>query len=142
MGNNTKFNFEWNDGAIEELEGAMSVGLDNATEDLREETYDKSRVDTGKTRESYKTAVEKEGEGVVVGHVGSEDMNSIYEEFGTGIYAENGDGRKDSWVYFNENDKKFYRTNGKKPNKPMRKALSNKRGDIEGHIVDALKDVF
>lgn len=38
---------------------------------------------------------------------------AIYVEFGTGIYAKEGNGRKDPWVYFK--DGRYYFTRGMKP---------------------------
>lgn len=39
----------------------------------------------------------------------------IYVEFGTGIYARDGDGRKTPWVYFNKRDGRYYWTQGNRP---------------------------
>ncbi|RIJ64087.1 HK97-gp10 family putative phage morphogenesis protein [Rummeliibacillus sp. POC4] len=36
----------------------------------------------------------------------------IYIEYGTGIYAVNGNGRKDPWVFYDENHGKFVFTHG------------------------------
>lgn len=55
-----------------------------------------SRRKTSKTAGSYKYKVD---EGELAVHVGSDYMNAIWEEFGTGSHAINGDGRKGWWVY-------------------------------------------
>lgn len=52
---------------------------------------------TGKTSGSYETSSVDEGQMCI--HVGSNYENAIWEEFGTGEFAENGDGRKGWWVY-------------------------------------------
>lgn len=150
------FKLEWNDNVVKLIEEAMTKGLEDATEELRAETYDLSRVDTSQTRESYKTDVRKLEEGIIEGQIGSNHKtrpykgktwnNAILEEFGTGIYAENRDGRKGGWVYPADGDPKssgpWYFTEGKEPNKPMRRALANKRGNIEIAITDAFKEAF
>ncbi|MGG3624396.1 HK97-gp10 family putative phage morphogenesis protein [Bacillus gobiensis] len=37
---------------------------------------------------------------------------AIYVEFGTGIYAENGNGRQDPWVYYDEKQRRYVFTRG------------------------------
>ena len=51
---------------------------------------------TGRTADSYEYKVDEGHLGV---HVGSNYQNAIWEEFGTGEFAEKGDGRKGWWVY-------------------------------------------
>lgn len=52
---------------------------------------------TGQTSGSYETSSVDEGQMCI--HVGSNYENAIWEEFGTGEFAENGDGRKGWWVF-------------------------------------------
>lgn len=52
---------------------------------------------TGQTAGSYETSSVDEGQMCI--HVGSNYENAIWEEFGTGEFAENGDGRKGWWVF-------------------------------------------
>lgn len=52
--------------------------------------------DTGQTKGSFRHEVD---EGNLVVHIGSDYPNAIWEEFGTGEFAEKGDGRKGWWVY-------------------------------------------
>lgn len=40
---------------------------------------------------------------------------ALYVNYGTGIYAENGDGRKDPWVYYSEKLGRFVYTVGQRP---------------------------
>ena len=58
------------------------------------------RVDTGELRNSVTHQVEESEQAV---YIGSNLEYAIYNEVGTGIYAEGGGGRKDPWVY--EDDK-------------------------------------
>lgn len=87
--------------------------------------------------------------------VGSPMEAAYWEEFGTGTYAEHGDGRKGWWVYVEdsgsgsggksyatqeeaEDAAKFLRskgmkahaTNGRNPNKTLRKAFDSKKNAI------------
>ena len=55
-----------------------------------------SRRDTSQTAGSYKSTVDEGGLAV---HIGSDYWNAIYEEFGTGSHAINGNGRKGYWIF-------------------------------------------
>lgn len=58
------------------------------------------RVDTGELRNSVTHQVEESEQAV---YIGSNLEYAIYNEVGTGIYAEGGGGRKDPWVYVDDN---------------------------------------
>jgi hypothetical protein len=64
--------------------------------ELVSQTQRNSRRKTSKTAGSYEYKVD---EGKQAVHIGSDYENAIWEEFGTGEYAINGDGRKGWWVY-------------------------------------------
>jgi hypothetical protein len=64
--------------------------------ELKSQTQRNSRRKTSKTAGSYEYKVD-EGQQAV--HIGSNYQNTIWEEFGTGEHALNGDGRKGWWVY-------------------------------------------
>lgn len=72
---------------IDALESVKEQWLDDVTRMLLNQTQQNSRVDTGQTKSSWDRKV-LENEGVV----GSSSQNAIWEEFGTGDYAVNGDG--------------------------------------------------
>ena len=57
------------------------------------------RVDTGELRNSVTHQVEESEQAV---YIGSNLEYAIYNEVGTGIYAEGGGGRKDPWVYVDD----------------------------------------
>ena len=58
------------------------------------------RVDTGELRNSVTHQVEESEQAV---YIGSNLEYAIYNEVGTGIYEEGGGGRKDPWVYVDDN---------------------------------------
>lgn len=70
--------------------------LYEACGELEAQTKQNSKVKakTGQTRGSYGYAVD---EAELTGYVGSNYENAVWEEFGTGEYALNGDGRKGGW---------------------------------------------
>lgn len=57
-------------------------------------------------------------EATLEGMIGSALENAIWEEFGTGEYALNGDGRKGGWAYTDRKGETHF-THGKKPNRAL-----------------------
>ena len=58
--------------------------------------YDRAGTDTGQTKGSFSKVMD---EGNLAVHIGSDFQNAIWEEFGTGEFAEKKDGRKGWWVF-------------------------------------------
>ena len=71
--------------------------LKEAGEEITATTTRNTVRKTGKTAGSWESPVVDEA-GLAV-HMGSNYENAIWEEFGTGEFAEKGDGRKGWWVY-------------------------------------------
>ena len=102
--------------------------LEEVGGELEAQTKQNTKVDTGKTKGSWEHIVNAEKMEV---QVGSRYKNALWEEFGTGIYALNGDGRKDvPWVYKNPNDGKFYATVGKKPRRALYRAYTSLKNKL------------
>ncbi|PEJ92038.1 HK97 gp10 family phage protein [Bacillus wiedmannii] len=91
------------------------------------QTYSRKR--SGDTARSITAETKMLGD-QVVGIVGSNQDNAIYEEFGTGIYAEKGGGRSDKWVYKDKRTGNFYRTQGKKGTRALRNAGEMHKADV------------
>lgn len=70
--------------------------------------------------------------------IGSPMENAIWEEFGTGIYAENGNGRKTGWKYTDEKGVEHW-TRGKKGTKAFRKSFDVKRKMLQDRYADLMK---
>lgn len=78
-------------------------------------------VDTGRLRNSIAHRVVEDEETV---YIGTNVKYAPYVEHGTGIFADNGMGRKDGWVY--QDDKgKWHFTRGQKPVHFLRDAAQN-----------------
>ncbi len=120
------------------LSESIRAFLYEAGGELQAQAMRNSRVDTGHTKGSYQYKVEQGVEESTV-YVGSNAQNAIWEEFGTGEYALNGNGRKNSWVYQNPKDGKFYRTKGKRPNRPLYRAFNSLRGKLNRHLEQIIK---
>lgn len=128
---NTK---EFND----KLKNIVINWLEEASGEIEAQTKQNSRVDTGKTKGSYTHKVDKDK---LEAQIGSPNENAIWEEFGTGIYAENGNGRKDvPWTYRDAKGN-FHKTKGKTPNKPLRNAMKQNESAIQEALKDKLKEL-
>ena len=100
--------------------------LEEVGGEVEAQTKQNTKVDTGKTKGSWEHVVNAEKMEV---QIGSRYKNALWEEFGTGIYALNGDGRKTKWVYRTE-DGKFHTTVGKKPRRALYRAYNSKKNAI------------
>lgn len=118
--------------AIKDKIGAFLL---EASGELISQTARNSRVKTGKTKGSFEANVD-ENEGVA--YIGSNYENAIWEEFGTGIYALNGDGRKNvPWTYYDEQGEKHV-TSGKKPSR----AFWNAYQSLQSKIIKRAEEIM
>lgn len=90
---------------------------------------------TGQLRNSWKANInESENEAII----GSELENAIFEEFGTGEYALNGNGRKTPWWYKDKVTGKWHRTKGKRP----KRAFYNAYLSTKDRVIQRIEEVF
>ena len=118
------------------ISGAGIAFLYEACGELEAQTKRNSKVKTGQTKGSYGYAV---NEAELVGYIGSSYENAIWEEFGTGEYALNGDGRKGGWHYKDEKGN-WYFTYGKRPRRPLFKAFSALKAKIIARAEQIMKE--
>ena len=116
------------------IDDKINVALEECAGELEAQVKRNSRVDTGKTKNSFKHAVDG---ATHTAFVGSNDENAIWEEFGTGEYALKG-GRKGGWVYKNAKGEYFH-TLGKTPSRALQKAYDSTKDKIKSHIQDCMK---
>lgn len=109
-----------------------SILLEVAAE-LQSQTARNTKVDTGQTKNSWAYKVHAVEVGESVATIGSPLMNAIYEEFGTGDYALNGNGRKGGWYYVDEKGKGHF-THGKKPRRPFWNAYTTLKPRLIRHM--------
>ena len=101
--------------------------LEEVGGEVEAQTKRNTKVDTGKTKNSWEHVVNTDKMEV---QIGSRYKNALWEEFGTGIYALNGNGRKKvPWVYKTP-DGKFHATVGKKPRRALHRAYESKKNLI------------
>lgn len=94
-------------------------------------------VDTGALRDSIDYRVDRDE---LVGYVGTNCEYAVWIEFGTGEFAEKGNGRKGGWVY-TAADGKTYFTYGQKPTKFLRKAFRQNKSQIQEILEDCLRNL-
>ena len=150
--------WEFEDNSVKILRALDEVGqqwLEDATRILHRQVVQNTRVDTGQTKSSWKKVVEGDK-----GIVGSTSENAIWEEFGTGHYAVNGDGRKGAWyvpvekvlgkkkptyngkvvIVYGKNGQAYYKTNGKKPNRALQNAKNSTEKKIQKRLETLIKE--
>lgn len=117
------------------MDAAIAAALHESAGELRSQAQRNTRVKSGQTKGSWQYSVD---EGAKVATIGSNHENAIWEEFGTGEYAIEGNGRKGGWVY--KNEKGEYRfTHGKSPSRAFWKAYISKKNAILNRIKSAIK---
>lgn len=118
----------------EAVEDAALQWLEEAASEIESQAKRNSRVDTGQLKGSWRHEVDT---GEKKATVGSGLENAIWEEFGTGEYAVNGDGRKGGWSY-QDDEGNWWHTHGKKPNRTLKKAFESKKNAI----INRAKQIF
>lgn len=64
----------------------------------------------------------------------------IYVELGTGVYAENGDGRKEPWYWYDIKTKQWHFTRGVKPRPFLRPAVEDHIKELQEIAVQEAQD--
>lgn len=117
------------------LDDKCIAWLYEASGEIQASTMRNSRVDTGQLKGSWQYKVdESAGES----QVGSPLENAIWEEFGTGEYALNGNGRKTSWKY-EDRKGQWHTTTGKKPNRALFNAFESLKNKLINRLENILK---
>ena len=142
------------------VKDTMNELLGNALEEVGAEIESQAarntRVDSGETKRKWDHLVEQNEQEAKV-TVGNPLENAIWEEFGTGEYALNGDGRRGGWyifaddapelakynmkVVYGKDGKKFYYTKGKPPSRALYKAWEQNKAQVREHLEEVLKEL-
>lgn len=134
--------FEGLDKIIDKIEDfddvhAMTSAMQDACNIVESAAKDKAPKDTGALRRSITSKVEVTGNSIE-GIVFTPLEYAPYVEYGAGIYAESGNGRKTPWVYMDDKGNYHY-THGQHPQPYMRPALEENKDKIINMIKGALK---
>ena len=112
---------------LDKIHETGEIFLEEVGGEVEAQTKRNTKVDTGKTKNSWEHVVNTDKMEV---QIGSRYKNALWEELGTGIHALNGNGRKKvPWVYKTP-DGKFHATVGKKPRRALFKAYNSKKNAI------------
>lgn len=115
-----------------------SIGfLEEAGGELESQVKRNSRVDTGQTKGSWQHVTDESG---LECSIGSNLENAIWEEFGTGMYAVKGNGRKSPWMY-KDSHGQWHKTRGKKPSRAFHKAYVTMKNKIQRMAEKAFGDL-
>jgi hypothetical protein len=112
--------------------------LEEVAGELESQVKRNTKVVTGKTKNSFRHRVQK-SDTEQVAYIGSDYENAIWEEYGTGEYALNGDGRKGGWAYEDPKTGETIWTHGKKPKRAFWKAYTALKNKIIKRIQEAYK---
>lgn len=117
------------------IDNNINAVLEECAGEIESAAKRNTRVDTGKTKNSWQhTVVDSE----TTAYIGSNYENAIWEEFGTGEYALEGNGRKGGWAYKDAKGDWHY-TTGKKPSRAFYKAFTSLKNKIISKIQNSLK---
>ena len=117
------------------IDDRINAVLEECAGELESQVKRNTRVKTGKTKNSFQHKVDDDKH---IAYIGSNYENAIWEEFGTGEYALEGNGRKGGWFYEDEKGDGHF-TYGKKPSRAFYKAYTSLKNKIIKHIQDSLK---
>lgn len=135
--------FEGLDKIIDKIEDfddvhAMTSAMQDACNIVVDAAIDKAPRKTGALRRSITSKVELTGNSIE-GIVYSPLEYAPYQEFGTGLFAENGNGRKTGWAYEDEKTGETIFTRGNRPHPFLRPAVNENKDKIIQIIKGALK---
>ena len=115
--------------AAETMPNAIMAALEGACQSIENKAVDKCPSDDGTLRASITHRVENENS-TFVGSIGSNAEYAPYVHEGTGLYAKEGNGRKNvPWVY-RDAEGEYHSTKGQKPNPFLQKAIDESMDDI------------
>lgn len=131
---------EFKDHSIEvksKLEALAVAALEEAAGELESQVKRNTAVRTGQLKNSWQHRITSNGD-IHTAEIGSPLENAIWEEFGTGEYALNGNGRKGGWFYKDEKGDGHF-TQGKHPRRAFHKAYTAKKNALIRLIQNKLK---
>lgn len=140
------------------INSAALEWLEETSGEIESQVKRNTRTDFGQLKNSWTHQVDR-GAGEAV--VGSPLENAIWEEYGTGEHAAEGNGRSTPWyvpvesatgtkkpsyngkviVVYGKNGKAYYKTNGKEPQKMFQTALDSTIPKAKKAIAAKLKKI-
>lgn len=123
---------------LDKVEDSSNVinGLQRACIRVEADAKENAPVDDGTLRASITHEIDASA---IVGEIGTNVEYAPYVEFGTGIFAFNGDGRKTPWTY-QDAEGKWITTAGQHPQPFLGPALERNKEKIKADIANAMKE--
>lgn len=117
------------------MEDNINAVLEECAAEMETQAARNTRVASSQTKNAWQHHVDTSKHEATIGNPLE---NSIWEEFGTGEHALEGNGRQGGWSYQNE-EGKWYHTHGKKPSRAFWHAYNSLKNPIINRIKEALK---
>lgn len=117
------------------INDAVIAWLHEAAGEFESQAKRNTPVDTGQLKSSWDYKVDEHTGKAVIG---SPLENAIWNEFGTGQYALNGDGRKTPWKYQDVKGK-WHTTTGKRPQRSLHNAFESLKTKVQKSLENKLK---
>lgn len=119
-------------------EQALKQAMGKACAFVEGEAKKKAPKGNGELRRSIESRVEENGNDIT-GVVSTPLEYAPYVEFGTGLFAEDGDGRKDVPWHYQDEKGEWHSTKGQKPQPFLRPALHENRETVLRILKGGLK---
>jgi len=116
---------------------ALERGVKTACIVVQADAVDLAPFDLGNLKNSIDNYTERDVD-EVRGYVGTNAEYAPYQEFGTGIHAEDGKGRKTPWAYEDSKGNVIW-THGNKPHSFLRPALKMNYDNIKKIIAKSIR---
>ncbi|PNT94150.1 HK97-gp10 family putative phage morphogenesis protein [Clostridium thermosuccinogenes] len=129
--------------AKSKIEELLLQGMEKALLMIESDAKKNCPVDEGRLRASI-THDKEAKDDEIIGRVGTNVEYAPYVEMGTGIYAQNGDGRKTPWIWEGDSVKwkGEHLTRGQKPKRFLQNAVDSNRekiGEVFKETMEGLK---
>lgn len=120
---------------LDVMEDNINAVLEECAAEMETQTARNTRVATSQTKNAWKHHVDTSKHEATIGNPLE---NAIWEEFGTGEHALEGNGRQGGWSYKDE-EGNWHHTHGKKPSRAFWHAYNSLKNPIINRIKEALK---
>lgn len=122
---------------IDFMEDSINAVLEECAGEIESQVKSNTRVATSQTKNNWRHFVKETKDGAEA-TIGNGLENAIWEEFGTGEYALQGNGRSGGWTYVDEEGNGHF-THGKKPSRAFHHAFTSLKNPTINRIQEAMK---
>ena len=127
--------------AIDKIKVCESVAIDRGCQVIENKAKELCPVDDGVLRASITHKVQESSVGTITGTVGTGVEYAPYVHQGTGLFAVDGDGRKEPWVCKDAKGQ-FHKTIGQKPQPFLLDASIGEMDAVIRQISEVMKNAF